>query len=376
MERQSSDLPRIRKLLEFASKRGGGVGKPEFLIHSPGHPEFLVVIECKADPRKHVSSTRDDYAEYAVDGVLLYASFLAKEFDVLAIGVSGQNESTYRISHFLHLRGTTKAIPYDGARDILSLDEYYDAFINSDAKFRQDYDTLLDYSRTLNNNLQARKITEAERAFLISGILIALQNRAFKESFRVHRTGRQLASSLLEAIRGEFENALLPEDRRANLVQAFSFISNSPPLLEDRAFFVGLIEGIDTNINAFRRTHKFYDIIGQFYVEFLRYANNDKGLGIVLTPPHISELFVELAEVNRNSIVFDNCCGTGGLLIAAMNMMIRDAGADFSNSDADQGAEADRHRVSAEDLRACCVKYDPPRGREDQRLPRGLFRRR
>jgi len=76
------------------------------------------------------------------------------------------------------------------------------------------------------------------------------------------------------------------------------------------------------------RTHKYYDIIDQFYIEFLRYANNDKGLGIVLTPFHIAELFAELADVNRSSVVFDNCCGTAGLLIAAMKAMIRDAGAD------------------------------------------------
>lgn len=63
-------------------------------------------------------------------------------------------------------------------------------------------------------------------------------------------------------------------------------------------------------------------------MEFLRYANNDKGLGIVLTPHHVAELFTDLAEVNRDSIVFDNCCGTAGLLIAAMKAMIKDAGPD------------------------------------------------
>jgi type I restriction-modification system DNA methylase subunit len=48
-------------------------------------------------------------------------------------------------------------------------------------------------------------------------------------------------------------------------------------------------------------------------------------LGIVLTPPHITELFAELAQVNKNSIVFDNCTGTGGFLISAMKKMIEDA---------------------------------------------------
>jgi type I restriction enzyme M protein len=179
--------------------------------------------------------------------------------------------------------------------------------------------------QTLNNQLHAKKIKEAQRGFLISGILIALQNKPFRDSYKSHKTARLLAKNLVSAIGGEFENAELPEDRRDNLRQAFSFITTSGTLTNDKEFFIRLIEGIENNVNAFMRTHKYYDTVGQFYIEFLRFANNDKGLGIVLTPPHVAELFVGLAGVNKNSIVFDNCCGTSGLLIAAMKMMIQDA---------------------------------------------------
>ena len=328
VEKQQSDAARINKLLEHASKSGGGIGKPEFIIRSQNHSDFLILIECKASSQRHESETRTRYSEFAVDGVLLYASFLSKEFDVLAIAVSGQDEATIRISHFLHLRGTNKPVGWNASRDMVSFDEYYQEFIKSDIKFRQDYNALLDYSRVLNNQLQARKITEAQRGFLISGILIALQNGAFYKSYQAQRTARQLAVSLLETINAEFENANLPPDRREILTQAFGFIRHQPSLTKDKEFIVSLIHGIDENINRFMRTHQYYDTIGQFYVEFLRYANNDKGLGIVLTPPHIGELFAELAEVNKNSVVFDNCCGTAGLLIAAMKLMVNDAGAD------------------------------------------------
>ncbi len=67
IEKQKSDTPRIQKLLANASKKGTGVGKPEFLIHSTSHPDFMVVIECKADPQYHISTTLDRYADYAVD---------------------------------------------------------------------------------------------------------------------------------------------------------------------------------------------------------------------------------------------------------------------------------------------------------------------
>lgn len=325
VEKQQSDSARINKVLQHASKSGSGAGKPEFIISSDEISDFILVIECKASPTKHESNTKSKYADYAVDGVLLYASFLAKEFDVLAIAVSGQDESSFRISHFLHLRRTETPKKWDIAHDVVSFEDYYDAFIASDVKFRQDYGALLDYSRNLNDQLQSKKITEAQRAFLISGILISLKNRAFRQSYQSHRTAKQLAENLLRTINTEFENAYIPVAKRDMLVQSFSFIKTLPA---DKDFIIGLIKEIDENINTFMKTYKYYDTVGQFYVEFLRYANNDKGLGIVLTPHHIAELFVILADVNKDSIVFDNCCGTAGLLIAAMKQMVKDAGAD------------------------------------------------
>lgn len=39
-------------------------------------------------------------------------------------------------------------------------------------------------------------------------------------------------------------------------------------------------------------------------------------------------MFAELADVKKDDVVFDNCCGTGGFLIAAMKKMIKDAKGD------------------------------------------------
>ncbi|CAN5859657.1 hypothetical protein BH11PLA1_BH11PLA1_18180 [soil metagenome] len=328
VEKQKSDNHKLQKLLEHASKKGGGVGKPEFLIRSDSHSEFVIVVECKASTQKHESPSLTKYSEFAVDGALLYASFLSKEYDVLAISVSGEAWGSRRISHHLHLRGASKAAAFPVAQEILSLDDYYEALLKSDAKFRQDYEALLDYSRSLNDLLQAKKMLEARRGFLISAVLIGLQNDAFKKSFKSQRRGKDIAVSLLATIEAEFSAANLPAGRQASILQAFSFIEESPVLVGDKDFFIELIEGIEENVNAFMRTHKYYDTIGQFYVEFLRYANNDKGLGIVLTPPHVAELFADLAEVDHQSVVYDNCCGTAGLLIAAMKRMILATGGD------------------------------------------------
>ena len=93
IEEQRSDNPKIDKLLKSASKKGGGKGYPEFIISYKTNPDLLIVIECKADVTKHESKDRDKYANFSVDGALLYASYLSKGFDVLAIAVNGEKNN-------------------------------------------------------------------------------------------------------------------------------------------------------------------------------------------------------------------------------------------------------------------------------------------
>lgn len=327
IEEQKSDSPIIDKLLKNASKKGLSKGFPEFIIRSKTKTDFLIVIECKADIRKHESKNRDKYAEYAVDGVLLYASFLTKQYDVLAIAVSGENTRELKISRFLILKDTQDVHPFLSNK-LLSFNNYYDFYQQSDFKFNQDYSRLLLYTKSLNTLLHSKKIKEAQRSLLISGILIALQNKSFRSGYTLHQTAAQLANHLLSTIENEFSNANLIPENITNLKQAFSFIQTSTTLTRDKEFFESLILNIDENVNNFMKTHHYFDTLGQFYIEFLRYANNDKGLGIVLTPPHITELFSELAGVDKDSVVYDNCCGTGGFLISAMKRMVEDAKGD------------------------------------------------
>ena len=105
VEEQKSNIEAIRRLMKAASKSGhGGIGSPEFIISCPANPDFLVIIECKADTKDHVSDasklllsggtvaeTDEQYAKrvqrFGVDGVLHYAKRLSREFNVIAIAV-------------------------------------------------------------------------------------------------------------------------------------------------------------------------------------------------------------------------------------------------------------------------------------------------
>lgn len=344
IEEQTSDNPKIDKLLKSASKKGSGKGKPEFIISFSGNSELIVVIECKASITKHQSATKDKFSDYAVDGALLYSSYLSKDFDVIAIAVSGQTKQQLQVSHYLQLKGERKPVEIFSNK-LLSAHDYLDGYLKSPEKFRQDYTSLLEFTKQLNDTLHSQKILESQRSLLISCILIALENKAFKAAYphygatspndseedkkkKIENASRELANYLVDTVSNELKNANIKEDKLDNLSIQFGFIRTDTSLSTKKDVLKNLIKSIDENINSFIKTHRYFDVLGQLYIEFLRYANSDKGLGIVLTPPHITELFSELAEVNKNSIAYDNCTGTGGFLISAMKKMIESAKGD------------------------------------------------
>jgi type I restriction-modification system DNA methylase subunit len=180
----------------------------------------------------------------------------------------------------------------------------------------------LEYNTELNQKLHNHKITEDKRSLLISGILIALEHGAFRNGYNNYNDARELSEYLVNTVINGLKKSSIQETKIGALANAYNFIQTNSTLSSDIDFFKTLIKEVDEKINSFVKTYKFYDIFGEFYTEFLRYANADKGLGIVLTPKHITELFCEIAQINKDSVVFDNCCGTGGFLITAMREML------------------------------------------------------
>lgn len=325
IEEQASDSLRIQKLLAHASKQGEGRGFPEFLISVRGEPDLLIVVECKANTSKHRSERLDQPADFAVDGALHYASHLSRQFDVLAVGVSGETEARATITHYLHLKGESTVKPTFGTK-LLSPTEYVKGYYNNPDKFRQDYNSLTDYIRTLNDRLQRNKVAESNRALLISAVLIALERESFKKAYASETNARELARLVQRTVIAQLEDARLGDKKLDVLKQKFGFLEHEIALTTNPNELAEVISEVDSEINSFVKNHEYRDVLGELYVEFLRYANRDKGLGIVLTPPHITELFAELAQVGKSSIVYDNCAGTGGFLISAMRKMIDDAG--------------------------------------------------
>jgi type I restriction enzyme M protein len=67
------------------------------------------------------------------------------------------------------------------------------------------------------------------------------------------------------------------------------------------------------------------DFLGMFYEAFLRYGYDNKSLGIVFTPRHITRFCVDLLQPTARSRVIDIASGTGGFLVAAFDRMMPQA---------------------------------------------------
>ena len=120
----------------------------------------------------------------------------------------------------------------------------------------------------------------------------------------------------------------MPHSKKKQVAQPYSNLSVLPALTKSstkwpKGVLYELIRELNEKVWPFVKIYQEYDVVGQFYGEFLKYTGGDrKGLGIVLTPRHITDLFARLANLSTDSTVLDTCAGTGGFLISAMNRMV------------------------------------------------------
>lgn len=337
VEEQRSNIVEVKRLLAKASKsEKGGPGAPEFIVSSPVITDFLLVIECKAAVRAHKSTSGARPVAFAVDGALHYAKHLAQSFNVIAIGASGQTKNQMKIDCFLHTKGASSPIELktkNGASitSFLAFNDLVEHASHDPSVERRRTDDLMAFSRDVHDFMRDHaKLTEAEKPLLVSGTLIALKNKPFAASFSTYRP-EKLQKQWLSVIREEIEEAQIPQAKKDNMVQPYSSIAVHPELgRSTKQFPKGVLHELIRQLNErvwpFVSIYHDFDVVGQFYGEFLKYTGGDKkALGIVLTPRHVADLFARLANLTPNSKVLDLCCGTGGFLISSMVSMLRKA---------------------------------------------------
>ena len=347
LEEQRSSVPKARKCLEGASKSlTGEPGYPEFIISFPALPDDIIVVECKADTKFHESSDHKKPLGYAVDGALHYSGFLAREYNVIAIAVSGEDKSKTKVSTFFQPKGEKMAKPED--KKLLDIYSYIKKFEGEIQAKRIESGSITKIAIEFNKELNDYSIVEYDRCTLISAILLALQNPAFKDSYakqarsnNMEPTPARLAGSIISSIKNVLKDAKIDDGRVNSMMGEYQRIKNhdiakSPKIKKKRAskekdnyVLRDITERLEkTVLPLITMGDKGYDVLGRFYREFIRYAGTDKKTGLVLTPQHITEFFCEVVDLNVNDVVYDSCCGSGGFLISSMKHMLEKAGSD------------------------------------------------
>lgn len=324
---EQSDVPIINQLLAKASKKGtDNKGYPEYIIYEETR-KLVIVIEDKKNRRDHVSS--DDFfsntAKYAVNGALWYASFLKEEFDVVAIGCSGQGPDNILIDTFAWRRGL-ETFTNLNLHEILPVARYLACFDHdrdkqaSTDKVRE----LLHSAKDINDFMQNQLgVIEHNRLYILGAILLSLEDPVFKSSYSLYNNNRDIADFLWSTVERKLKAAQITEKElfTTSLKPVLLSLQQEEKKSIEGSYAKGTLHKLVLDIDQLLYKHykdSELDLISLFFNTFLSYTTKGgSDLGIVLTPPHITKMFSEMAHVSPQSRVLDICAGTAGFLTAA-----------------------------------------------------------
>lgn len=376
-----------------ASKKQNMVGRgtPDFVVVKQ-KSKVIVVIECKAEVNGIVSKHSmfenvEEYKiygcgspveteRYAINGALYYATFLNHEYDVVAIGVSGQSKSELRITSFVLPKGgeiSDIEVLEDGgfSEGISNIGEYeknidivLGRFASTEEEIRKE---LRKYTLSCANFLRSNGIEDNSKAGFISAIVLGLTNkesRLYRETkYALEKKNRSKAKKMVtdpigkdaikmlktslygdgkdeyedDYVKGIWDIDEIPKGKRKSLRKFYDVLLSKDELTKSpkgqNTYFCDgdtvlscCIYSLYENLIEILEHYKGMDIMGEFYITFLRFTKgNAKEKGIVLTPKHITDLFCDIAEYyygrpfSENTKILDTCCGTGAFLISSLS---------------------------------------------------------
>jgi type I restriction-modification system DNA methylase subunit len=338
------EVEKIEKLLKKAggkpalcalsdySQGGNGKAKPEYIITFNKEPKTIIVVECKKTVSKHISEKLDHPKDFAVDGSLYYAKFLKDEYNVIALGVSGTKKDSLKINAYYWQKNQDEYIELKKARDIIYEPENYIRMVSGEAiKKAVSIEQIQELALEMHNTLRDLAVTEREKPVFIAGILIALNDKDFIAESPNLISFNSLLNRLQDAINNVLKESDIRKEKIDDIKNRFKIIGRNTDIknipLGHYNSLSWYIEELEKNIKPMMDfADNTIDALGIFYHEFVKYSGGDgSGLGIVLTPQHLTEFMCDLAEVNKNSKVVDICCGSGTFLVTAMSKMFNGA---------------------------------------------------
>ena len=295
-----------------------GQGRPEYVVEL-GSGEYWV-IEAKSDLRDLPAAI--EQAEGRAD--LINRQGLSCR---IITGVAGSPDTTHYIETRVLVAGSWKPLILNNRESTGFVSPSQVAAILSNGNELLEYDiaeSLFNEKATkINQVLHQGGINKRNRAGVLASLLLAL---AKDEHMHISDS----AMTLIRDINSRAEQVL----REHNKGLFFDAIKIDEPTSADNHIKhrIALTKTVEMlrDLNIASAINSGRDVLGQFYEQFLKYANDAAELGIVLTPRHITNFAAEIVNVRRDDKVFDPACGTGGFLVAALDK-VRKTGGDVTN---------------------------------------------
>ena len=383
MEQESLNSEIDNALQEYASKGGGkGGNKPDaklllqdkslnfypVLIEYKGYEDKLEKLDADGNVENRTAKNEPNFKnikEYAVNGAIHYANALLHHTsytDIIAIGVTGFKDNKgklqikigvyyvsksnlgigQKVSDFSDLSFFKGSNFDEFAKSLKDLNLSHDELEKIKQKREKEIDTsLIKLNNDIYNN--EKGLGENDRVYLVAASIIAtlgipgkvapLEKSQLKSSPEQGNTDGEI---LMRKIKAFLECKNIPTDKKELIIRTLSntiLSENINKISDGQTQLKRVFCKIVDDLGIYYKIGLTTDFTGKLFNEMYSWLgfSQDKLNDVVLTPSYIATLLVRLARVNKDSYVWDFATGSAGLLVAAMNEMMKDAKATINS---------------------------------------------
>ena len=359
-----NNYPDIKLFIETATLR-----RIPVMIEVKGTKGALIKInECGEieNIKKDGTLAFNNIQKYAVNGAIHYGNAIldyATTYDeVISVGMNGYLENTSVIieikayyiskknSYIPKLIGDFKDLSFLKKENINKLITKIDNLSLTEdeiEKKTKEIENKIEKSLKELNQLMHDDlgVSVKYRVSLITGMIMAglgVENKVapLEIADLKGQTGRTSTDGhvLMNKITDFLAEKHIPEEKKTMIINdlsvAFLFSQLSKPVSGESKLKT-IYKFLYDKILPYFQSDKHIDFTGKLFnilnewVDVPDGAEND----VVLTPRYVTDLMAKLAQVNKNSYVWDYCVGTAGFLISSMKLMIMDVEKTISSPD-------------------------------------------
>jgi len=377
LEQENLNSEIDKALKDYETKSGGkGGNRPDaklllqdknqnylpILIEYKGHKDKLVKLDSNNQVENKTAKNEPNFkniSSFAVNGAVHYANAILHHTsytNIIAIGMTGYKNDTGKVQHEIGVYYVSKSNLGAGQKvgefsDFSFLAPHnFDKFIEKIKTLHLSHEELealkeqrekeIDASLVkLNNDIYQNEkgLGENDRVYLVASAIIAtigipnlvpvLEKDELKSQTYI---GGRDGDIILSRITAFLNHKNLPQDKKELIIRTLSntLLSENINKVENgesqlKRVFTKIVD----DLGIYYKIGLTTDFTGKLFNEMYGWLgfSQDKLNDVVLTPSYVATLLVKLARVNKDSFVWDFATGSAGLLVAAMNEMLRDA---------------------------------------------------